>query len=278
MAPAGRSWLDAIRDTLFEGASAAALAAVSGHHNVFGVLGREGEGDRLRPWRPGDRLPVVFCHGYMGDATNFVLLRRRLYGAGFKSQAAVWLWPFWRSCAEYAALIERRVAAVLERTGAPAADLVAHSMGGLAGRRLLAGSGGAGDGVRRLVTIGSPHRGTVAALAGPGASALDLRPGSAFLRGLDGDLALLGAGRVLSIYGGFDWIAPPATAHVPPPQENLHFPGLGHSALLLSRRVASAVAAALPAASRRSDALPSAPSSASRTAFASALSANGYRS
>src|SRR5204863_8326036 len=112
-----------------------------------------GAGDRLRRWRPGDRLPILFCHGYMGDATNFLVLRRRLALDGFRSQATVWLWPFWRSCAEYAALIERRAREVVRATGAPAIDIVAHSMGGLAARRYLASLGDRSP-VRRLVTIG----------------------------------------------------------------------------------------------------------------------------
>ncbi|HVY61889.1 MAG TPA: alpha/beta fold hydrolase [Planctomycetota bacterium] len=237
-----------------EGIAASVVLTTSYHHNFWGLLQPDGRGDRLRRWRAGERLPVLFCHGYMGDATNFLILRRRLAAAGFRSQATVWHWPFWRSCEEYAGRIERRLDEVLEATGAPAVDVVAHSMGGLAARRFLALTGRAAD-VRRLVTLGTPHRGTLVALAGPGRSACDLRPGSPLLRGLDGDLEALPAGKVISIHGALDWIAPPSSAQVPAPQENLRVEGLAHGGLLCSRRVARAVEQALPRVLCRKDAL-----------------------
>ena len=246
----GKLALGAVAETI----AAAALLTISGHHNVWGLLQPGAGGDRLRPWRPGDRLPLLFCHGYMGDETNFLILRRRLAAAGFRSQATVWLWPFWRSCDEYAGLIARRVGEVIEATGAPAVDLVAHSMGGLAARWFLASAGRGAD-ARRLVTLGTPHRGTIVALAGPGASACDLTPGSALLLRLEGDLSRLPEGKVLSIYGELDLIAPPSTARVPAPQENLEVAGIAHGGLLCSRRVARAVADALPTVRVRRDAL-----------------------
>src|SRR5437016_7092907 len=105
---------------LGEGIAATITLTASYHQNFWGLLQPQHAGDRLRRWRAGDRLPVLFCHGYMGDATNFLALRRRLAAQGFRSQATVWLWPFWRPCNEYARLIERRIDEVLDATGAPA--------------------------------------------------------------------------------------------------------------------------------------------------------------
>lgn len=246
------SALKLVLSGLAEGAAGTLLLATSGHHNFWGFFDRADAGDRLPRWKPADRLPVIFCHGYMGDATNFVLLRRRLFTSGFRSQATVWLRPFWRPCSEYARLIDERVRDVLRRTGAPAVDLVAHSMGGLASRRYLAHPGRASS-VRRLVTIGTPHRGTIFAHAGVGACAEDLRPGSALLSELDGDLEQLAPRKVLSIHGDLDLIAQPSTARVPAPQENLLIQGLGHSSLLCSRRVHRAIRASLTPVTGRFD-------------------------
>lgn len=241
------------RDLLVEGTANVLLGAAMANHKTLGLTQPCEAGDRLRRYRPGERLPILFCHGYFGDPSGWAYLRRALAVQGFRSQAAVWLWPFWRSCAEYARLVERRAREVLAWTGAPALDLVAHSMGGVVARRFLHNAGLAEARVRRLVTLGSPHRGTSAARLGPGACAIDMRPGSAFLRGIDGDLETMPPRTVLSIHGDRDIFGHLGTALVPPPQENLLLPGLGHGGLLFSPRVARAVAAALPAPVTPSD-------------------------
>ena len=266
------SWLLRLSlGALAESAVGLVTAAASGHQNVFGHLERNDAGDRLRPWRAGERLPVIFCHGYMGDRSNFVVLQRRLYTAGFRSQATVWLFPYWRGCRSYADQIERKIDEVLDATGAPAVDIVAHSMGGVASRLALATPGRAGD-VRRLVTLGSPHNGTPTAYAAVltpfDASARDVRPGSDLLRELSGtrDLAVLPAGKVLSIRSDWDQVVPSVSSIVPAPQENLLIPGMGHGTLLYSRRVARAVEDALPAPAARIEVLEAPPTTGARVA------------
>jgi pimeloyl-ACP methyl ester carboxylesterase len=237
-----------------ESLSGALLTTIAGHQTVFGLFEGDRAGDCVRRWRPGDRLPVLFCHGYMGDRTNFTLLRRRLYTAGYRSQATASLRPFWRSCDDYARLLASRAEDLLDRTGAPALDIVAHSMGGLAARGYLARLGGAGA-VRRLVTLGTPHRGTLAGLVCIGAGAVDLLPGSPFLRALDGDLEQLAPEKVLSIAGDVDAAAPPSTCAVPWPQRAEVVTGLGHLGILCSRRVTRAIVRALPPVQARIEAL-----------------------
>lgn len=62
-------------------------------------------------------------------------------------------------------------------------DVVAHSMGGLAARWYLQNGGDAR--VRRFVTFGSPHRGTLASLVAWGEGGTEMRPDSEFLAELD---------------------------------------------------------------------------------------------
>ena len=72
-------------------------------------------------------------------------------------------------------------------------DVLGFSMGGLVGRSWIQLAGGAGR-VRRLISVGSPQRGSLVAAPWPGrwlASIADMRPGSPLLRRLNGDLSAL---------------------------------------------------------------------------------------
>ncbi|RMH15245.1 MAG: alpha/beta fold hydrolase, partial [Gemmatimonadetes bacterium] len=82
--------------------------------------------------------------------------------------------------------VGRAVEALREATGAPAVDIVAHSMGGLAVRRYLADGG---EGVRRVAFLGTPHHGTYTAWLAWGDGGREMRPGSTFLRELAVDWA-----------------------------------------------------------------------------------------
>ena len=62
--------------------------------------------------------------------------------------------------------LERAIEQIVEQTGQPRVSLVCHSMGGLVARCYIAGSGA--NRVDRLVTIGSPHGGSVFAFFGVG--------------------------------------------------------------------------------------------------------------
>lgn len=68
-------------------------------------------------------------------------------------------------------------------------DVVAISMGGLIARALAAGTFGTPVPIVNLFTFATPHRGAVLAkVVRPDSAARDMRPGSAFLRDLDGVL------------------------------------------------------------------------------------------
>lgn len=137
----------------------------------FYVLGRR--------WGHGQgTVPVVLVHGYTQTRADFLCLARRLrrcrvgaiYGFNYNWAKSIDL-----SSAD----LGRFVAQVLSETGASQVDLVCHSQGGLLARALLAHTPGIG--VRRVVTLGSPHHGVV--FKGPlvGESGRQMRVGSAFL-------------------------------------------------------------------------------------------------
>src|SRR3989442_7032 len=77
---------------------------------------------------------------------------------------------------------------VMRQSGAPRVHLVGHSLGGLVARWYVQESGGAKS-VDHCITLGTPHRGTLAAYAGIGEAAVQMRPGSAVLKQLADTLA-----------------------------------------------------------------------------------------
>ncbi len=136
--------------------------------------------DRLRAGRTG-RAPLLLIHGYQCNRGFWFWLRPRLEAAGW-TVATHNLEPAWADIDFYAEGIARRIDEVLAATGAARVMLVAHSMGGLAARAYLRRHGR--DKVARLVTLGSPHRGTRLAVLGLGPNARQMRIGSPWLESL----------------------------------------------------------------------------------------------
>jgi triacylglycerol lipase len=152
--------------------------------------------DRLT--RPaGGRLPLLLIHGYQCNRAFWFWQRPLLEAAGWVV-ATHSLEPVYSDIDAYAEGISRRIDEVLASTGAPQLILVGHSMGGLASRAYLRRHGMAK--VARLVTLGSPHQGTLLARLGLGPNARQMRIGSDWLRAL---AAPLPAGSV-SIYSCHD--------------------------------------------------------------------------
>ena len=111
------------------------------------------EQERFDPASPHP-TPVVLVHGFLGDPTNFLLLRRHLAVRGVRNVAAFSYAPTF----DYQSLAFRLgevVDAVCLATGAPGVDVVGHSLGGLVARYLVEMP--RESRVRRLVTLGAPY-------------------------------------------------------------------------------------------------------------------------
>ena len=98
--------------------------------------------------------PVVFVHGFLGDPTNFLILRRFLARRGIRNFASFCYRPK-IDHQRLALRLGRTLEAICSATGADQVDVVGHSLGGLVARYLV--EIGEGRRVRRLVTLGSPH-------------------------------------------------------------------------------------------------------------------------
>jgi triacylglycerol esterase/lipase EstA (alpha/beta hydrolase family) len=193
----------------------------------------EGEGTAT-----GRRHPVILLHGFAMNRTNWLWLGRRLakrgigplYATSYFSPQVVR-----RSALHLKHFVER----VLAREDAEQVDIVAHSLGGVVARYYIERLGGKRR-VGRLVTIASPHRGTILARIGVVPSARELVHGSDFLS----DLGTPSAGvTYTSIWSRADAVVqPPESASIAPAGEDRIFDDLGHLSLLMSPRVLDAVA------------------------------------
>lgn len=124
--------------------------------------------------------PVLLVPGWGDGAATLAPLRSLLVNAGWPADQVVALSfedPV-GSNASHAEEIADAVALLQSQTGAPQVDVVAHSMGGLATRRFLASKP---NSVRRVVFLGTPHRGTVVAALSWGEGGREMLPGSPFL-------------------------------------------------------------------------------------------------
>jgi pimeloyl-ACP methyl ester carboxylesterase len=131
------------------------------------------------------RREVLLVPGWSDRPRSFRHIRSFLVNAGFLP-ANIHTIDFRSrngSNVEHAEELAQRIAEI-PSNGARDVDIIAHSMGGLAVRYLLAHHPAAAHRIRRAISLGSPHRGTMMAWLGWGHGAHEMRPQSPFLRDL----------------------------------------------------------------------------------------------
>jgi triacylglycerol lipase len=207
------------------------------------------------PWRANaveDHLPrtsrglrgVVFIHGYVCNRALWNPWMKRLRKLD-RACVAVSLEPVFAGIDDYVAQVERAVSRVEAATGL-APIIVAHSMGGLVARAWL-GSRAAhrrSDGTAeaaRLITIGTPHRGTWLARAAIAASARQMRVDSAWLGGLAGGEPPTLPNLITSWWSECDQIVYPPPTAVYPGSEARQLRGVGHIALTAREEIWSEI-------------------------------------
>ena len=107
---------------------------------------------------PIARPAVVLIHGFFCNRGFWLPWMKRLQALGIP-YVSVNLEPIFGSIDDYASLVDEAVTRATALTG-QAPTLICHSMGGLAARAWLAATPGAVTRVRKIITIGTPHRGT----------------------------------------------------------------------------------------------------------------------
>ncbi|MCX7175260.1 MAG: alpha/beta fold hydrolase [Proteobacteria bacterium] len=191
---------------------------------------------RDAPSRPSaDQVPLLLVHGYCSNRGFWWWLKPRLEVHG-RSVGTLSLEPVFGSIDGYAEQVARRVEALCRETGADRVMLVGHSMGGLVSRAYLRRYGEVR--VARLVTLATPHRGSVLARFGMGRNAREMEPGNAWLRALE--LAPLQVPCV-AYYATHDNYVMPQAGAMLMGAENRPLAGVGHLAMSISPMVLEAL-------------------------------------
>lgn len=191
--------------------------------------------DNVDPERP----PVLLIHGFLGTRGSMYLLERRLVDDGFVVVSFNIGTLNVRDIRRSAFMIHRKIERVLAQTPFAKIDIIGHSMGGLIGLYYVKKLGGH-QRVRRLVMMGTPIRGTWAALAGIATlglwstSSWQLLPRSRFLDEL-AQGTLPPEVEIYTLAAARDWVVPLRRARLPGATA-VTVP-LGHSSLVVSEEV-----------------------------------------
>jgi pimeloyl-ACP methyl ester carboxylesterase len=186
-----------------------------------------------------DRPPVLLIHGFLGTRGSMYMLERRLVEDGFVVVSFNIGTLNVRDIRASAFLIHRKIERILAQTPFAKIDIIGHSMGGLIGLYYVKKLGGHAR-VRRLVMMGTPLRGTWAALAGVmtlglwSTSSWQLLPRSRFLDEL-AQGPLPPETEVFTLAAARDWVVPLNTTRLPGTTA-VTVP-LGHSSLVVHEGV-----------------------------------------
>ena len=183
--------------------------------------------------------PVLLIHGFLGTRGSMYMLERRLVDDGFVVVSFNIGTLNVRDIRRSAFLIHRKIERILAQTPSQKIDIIGHSMGGLIGLYYVKKLGGHVR-VRKLIMMGTPLRGTWAALAGVvtlgffSTSSWQLLPRSRFLDELSQGPIPPGV-EVHTIAAARDWVVPLPTTRLR--GANAMTVPLGHSSLVVSEDV-----------------------------------------
>ena len=205
------------------------------------------------------RIPVLLVHGLVDNRSVFSVMQRSLRRRGF-ADVCTWNYsPLLTDVARGAADLGAHVERICAQTGHDRVHVVGHSLGGLIARFYVQRQGGDRR-VESLVTLGTPHQGSLLAHVVPTPLIRQLRPGSPLLR----ELAEPAPGcrtAVTAIYSDLDQMVLPTSSgrcdHADLGARNVLVHGIGHMSLPRHRSVVDEVAATL--AGRRPVTVPARP-------------------
>jgi pimeloyl-ACP methyl ester carboxylesterase len=176
------------------------------------------------------RRPVLLVHGVLVNDGVWVPFRRYLSRRGVRPIYTMNYGPPLADIELFAEQLDKKIEAIRKATGAEGIVLVAHSMGGLVARAYLRRFGS--ERVARLITLGTPHHGSILAYMFPGRDLAQMHPGNPWLVELNGDETAPPAVPIVSIWSRHDsMVAPQANATLGG-AENVALIGVAHNALL----------------------------------------------
>lgn len=214
---------------LFAAETLSLLALYAVFHPLARVFGAPG------PPRGASGPPVLFIHGYCCNAGFWWWIRRGLARQGIANTHAITCDPLFASIDRFAGQVAERVAAIRAAHGGAPVTLVGHSMGGLIARRHAQLHGP--EGIAGIITLGSPHHGTVHARLANSRNGRQMRVGSAWLAALNAGEEAPAPVPILSVYSHHDNIVAPQESARLAHAENLPLAGIGHLEMAFSPRI-----------------------------------------
>lgn len=215
-----------------------------------------------QPWRSGFAEPklahdprrpaLLLIPGFMCNRAAW----RPLLDSGLLREfnvATVNLEPIFGDIDHYADVVHRAVERLRADTGAARVTLVGHSMGGLAARVYLRKHGDSR--VARIVTLASPHHGTIFGRLGHSRNARQMAKASRFIEHLKDDDHGRWA-RFTTVATRDDNLVVPRSSPLLPGARQVELDGVGHLALIEDRRawrvIVDEAREAMPAAAQPS--------------------------
>lgn len=187
----------------------------------------------------GPRAPVLLVPGIGGGRVSLAFLRLFLDARGVPSVYAMKFTGTDPTLVELASEVGRAVEALIRASGAERIDVVAHGTGGLAAA-WYAQHVDRGARIRRLVTLGTPWRGTRLAVFVRGRVGAEIVHGSALLDSLQPPIV-----PTVAIGSPDDTAVVPPSSAFPTGAVPVSIDGAGHLDLVASARAFRAVNAAL---------------------------------
>lgn len=194
--------------------------------------------------------PILLVHGFADNRTAFAVLGQALRKRGFGVVHCVnysVLTALTGDVRSAAGELAQQVERICGATGAQQVHVVGHSLGGLVGRYYVQRLGGDAW-VHTLVTLGTPHQGTMTAYLLPTPVLHQLRPDSDIMA----ELAAPSPGcatRFVALWSELDgWIVPQHNARLDHPDllvTNHQLPDLGHLSLAVAPCAVHTVVTAL---------------------------------
>lgn len=188
------------------------------------------------PPAPPPPVPrVVLVHGIFERGKNFKMFQQRLEKRGFECYVPHLTPSDGRGGLERLAVGLKRDIDAKFGPDAPI-SIIGFSMGGVVSREYLQHLGGAAR-CKNLITIASPHHGTLLAWAYPTLGAEQMRPGSEFLARLERTQDRLEKVRVTSYRTPMDLVIVPPSSSIWDRAENLEYPVILHPLMLNSPKL-----------------------------------------
>lgn len=181
-------------------------------------------------------LPVLLVHGYACNSGYWHGMSAALRKTGI-SHYAVSLEPVFGDIDDYVPTIREAIDELCRDTGADQVVILAHSMGGLAARAYLRADGDRR--IAKIITLGSPHKGTGLANFGLGSNSQQMRwmgtaqqgQCCAWLNDLSACENETRLAKFVSIYSCHDNIIAPQVSSELAGAKNIAIKGVGHVAL-----------------------------------------------